>query len=270
MKLSDIDIAKFKAGFNQFSSEEIRLMFSTLKAMVDNSEAAAPLEMSVNEQEGIRLSLAMDLGILAKAKANIADGATGAVVLTDLLFAEIGDEFDAKNFTGSAVTNGDTKLQIGRDPSGQPFFRKTEGTAVCGPGDCPDSCVGSPLCFDVSWSIFGGSSGLFTVPVTVDSVCVQFQDPGANPNGFGSVQDPVTGRGWTLTVEWDTCAQMILYTLEDCAGIPVPIDEILGGTISAPDCGVDIDVTIAPAGPQPCSVSNTFPCCDALEGCTCG
>lgn len=167
MGLKEIELQKFKEGFNQFSAQEIRELFEYVKNLRYNSSAAAPLQMD-NTPNGMALSIQQDVGVLAKAKANIADGATGKVVLTDLLFAEIGDEFDAKNFTGSAVTNGDTKLQVGRDPSGAFFFRKTESPApvIC---DCQD--LSTILeCWDFGWlqDLTGGGSigGTFSIAMT--------------------------------------------------------------------------------------------------------
>ena len=148
MSLNDIDIAKFKEGFNQFSAQEIRTMFSVLKGMVYNSSGTDPINLTVDEQQGIRVSLAQDVGNLVKAKAIIADDATGKVVLTDILFNEIGEEFDAKNLSGNATTNNQTKLVLGQDPGKVFFFRDSEGGGeVC---DCQNA-LSFEECWNFAW-----------------------------------------------------------------------------------------------------------------------
>lgn len=203
-------------------------------------------------------------GMLAKTSAVIAGDASGNVKLslTDGTTKTV--DFSAFNI-GDATGSGDL-IQLGEDASGSVFF-KPPG-AVCGNGDCPDSCDPTTFCFEVSWAQ-GMATGSFFIQVAINRECMGFNDAVTDPNGSGSVTDPTTSRVWDLDVTWDLCLQSAFYIATDCANLPVnweagqePIN--MGGT-----CPNQITITAINPVSGTCSGANTFPCCDVSEGCTC-
>jgi hypothetical protein len=265
MSLNDIDISKFVEGFRQFSAEEIRTLFNVLKAIVYNSGGTSPIQLSVNEQTGIQASLAQDVGNLVKAKAVIADGGTGKVVRTDVLFNEIGEQFDAVNLSGSATTNNQTKLVLGQDPGKGFFFRDSQGG-----GATPASCncdVCANACWEIQWgqgpafgSIFASMSCVPNICPTVPGDTAECQcQTSINPD-FTVFSTYITGGGHVTTADM-------------CSGtIGIAFDAFFAaGPIAVPGCQPVFFQIVDFNSPKDalgiCLGVSTYPCCAPDPGC---